>query len=81
MTARDPSPKHGKRRGDLLFGLRSALHRLALLATALTAASASAQPLFQGLGDLPGGSFESWAWTVSADGSVVIGMGSSDVAY
>ena len=32
---------------------------------------------FQGLGDLPGGSFYCWAWGVSADGSVVVGRSSS----
>ena len=30
---------------------------------------------FQGLGDLPGGAFESAAYAVSADGSVVVGVG------
>jgi probable HAF family extracellular repeat protein len=42
----------------------------------LTAASASAAS-FQGLGDFPGGSFESLAQRVSADGSVVIGYGTT----
>jgi probable HAF family extracellular repeat protein len=32
---------------------------------------------FMGLGDLPGGDFESGAWGVSADGSVVVGSSSS----
>lgn len=32
---------------------------------------------FEGLGDLPGGNFESYANAVSADGSVVVGSGSS----
>jgi probable HAF family extracellular repeat protein len=30
-----------------------------------------------GLGDLPGGSFSSWAYDVSADGSVVVGSGNT----
>ena len=34
---------------------------------------ASAQPSFQGLGDLPGGPYESQPYGVSADGSVVVG--------
>ncbi len=32
------------------------------------------QAFFTGLGDLPGGSFESWAYGVSADGSTVVGV-------
>ena len=32
---------------------------------------------FQGLGDLPGGSFYSTAYGVSADGSVVVGLSGS----
>ena len=39
--------------------------------------SASAVPMFQGLGDLPGGLFNSQAYDVSADGSVVVGQGNS----
>ncbi|MCH7603849.1 MAG: HAF repeat/PEP-CTERM domain-containing protein, partial [Planctomycetes bacterium] len=35
--------------------------------------TAYGQASFQGLGDLPGGSFESLAFAVSADGSVVVG--------
>jgi len=35
--------------------------------------SQAATPSFQGLGDLPGGSFASWASGMSADGSVVVG--------
>ena len=37
------------------------------------AASAIAQPLFQGLGDLPGGEFVSRAAAISGDGSTVVG--------
>lgn len=33
-----------------------------------------AQPSFRGMGDLPGGPFSSYAYGVSADGSVVVGM-------
>jgi probable HAF family extracellular repeat protein len=32
-----------------------------------------AQASFQGLGDLPGGEYGSWAWDVSNDGSIVVG--------
>jgi probable HAF family extracellular repeat protein len=39
--------------------------------------SASAVPMFQGLGDLSGGSFSSRAIGISADGSVVVGTGTS----
>lgn len=31
----------------------------------------------EGLGELDGGEFQSWAYGVSADGEVVVGMGSS----
>lgn len=44
----------------------------AALGILLSASAASAQT-FQGLGDLPGGSFESQALGVSADGSTVVG--------
>ena len=39
--------------------------------------NASAKPVFMGLGDLPGGNFNSEARGVSADGSVVVGIGCS----
>jgi probable HAF family extracellular repeat protein len=51
--------------------------RLALLALALlflAAPAGRATPMFMGLGDLPGGDFDSGANAVSADGSVVVGM-------
>ncbi len=38
---------------------------------------AAAGPFFMGLGDLPGGGFFSGASDVSADGSVVLGLGNS----
>jgi probable HAF family extracellular repeat protein len=37
----------------------------------------AAQPFFMGLGDLPGGTFNSYATAVSADGSVVVGTGNT----
>ncbi len=40
--------------------------------------SLPSQASFQGLGDFPGGTFESSALRVSADGSVVVGYGTSD---
>ena len=55
-------------------GPRSCLISLAWLASS----SAGADPLFTGLGDLPGGSFFSTAQDVSADGLVVVGFSSSD---
>jgi probable HAF family extracellular repeat protein len=33
----------------------------------------------QGLGDLPGGYFDSWAWATSADGAVVVGTSLTDL--
>jgi probable HAF family extracellular repeat protein len=50
------------------------------VALALADARAQVVPSFQGLGDLPGGSFRSEAWGVSADGSVVVGSSSTGVA-
>ena len=45
---------------------------------AISISTAVAAPAsFQGLGDLPGGSFYSQAYATSADGSVVVGLGSS----
>jgi len=55
-------------------GGRCAWVVLAALAAAL-ASTASADPSFQGLGDLDGGDFHSEAFKVSADGSTVVGMG------
>jgi uncharacterized membrane protein len=55
--------------------------RILILLTALVLASlgniaeADSAPAFQGLGDLPGGPFDSSAFGVSADGSVVVGNG------
>jgi probable HAF family extracellular repeat protein len=47
------------------------------LAVIPSAETAGAQAIFSGLGDLPGGSFESAASAVSADGRVVVGSGVS----
>jgi hypothetical protein len=46
--------------------------RLSALAIQLAASSASATPMFMGLGDLPGGEFRSNAFGVSANGAVVV---------
>ena len=35
----------------------------------------------QGLGDLPGGPFDSWAWAASGDGSVIVGTSLTDSDY
>lgn len=52
--------------------------RLILAGLFLIAAPATAQRAsFQGLGDLPGGEYESRATAVSADGNVVVGVGES----
>ena len=55
------------------------LHRVfcTALGVVALAAAATAAPMFQGLGDLPGGYFSSTAYGVSADGSVVVGRGYS----
>ncbi|MCH7965585.1 MAG: hypothetical protein IH852_16800, partial [Bacteroidetes bacterium] len=50
---------------------------LIFLFTFLLQAGALAQASFEGLGDLPGGFFESTALGVSADGLVVVGVGNS----
>lgn len=52
---------------------------LGFLAFALVLAppTARATPMFTGLGDLPGGAFESFAGDVSADGTVVVGRSQS----
>jgi probable HAF family extracellular repeat protein len=49
----------------------------AALFLAASPAHAEAVATFQGLGDLPGGSFNSLAYGVSSDGSVVVGEGRS----
>src|SRR5262245_14478522 len=46
---------------------------LSLLYLFVSAGGAAAGPVFTGLGDLPGGSFISYAFGVSADGSTVVG--------
>ena len=52
----------------------------ALVVGALVAApDASAQGTFQGLGDLPGGAFASYGYEISADGTTIVGAGTSDV--
>jgi probable HAF family extracellular repeat protein len=43
--------------------------------------SAHAEPMFMGLGDLPGGTFDSSSWAVSADGSTVVGESVSASGY
>jgi len=55
------------------------LRTLSTILTILTvfACAHARQPSFQGLGDFPGGAFESKAWAVSGDGAVVVGYGAS----
>jgi uncharacterized membrane protein len=48
-----------------------------LWSTVWCGAAHAAEPFFTGLGDLPGGSFSSSASGVSANGSVVVGIGNS----
>ena len=62
----------------LKVGAKHALILLLLLrASRVVSVAATLQPL----GDLPGGSFASWAWGVSADGSVVVGAGTPASGY
>ena len=50
------------------------LHRVVTVPiVVLTAASVRAQTTFTPLGDLPGGTYHSEAWGVSADGTTVVG--------
>lgn len=51
--------------------LKCILSLTILYFTLLNTSTANAQASFQGLGDLPGGSFYSEAWAVSDDGAVV----------
>jgi hypothetical protein len=46
-------------------------------AIACASESATAGPLFTGLGDLPANPFDSEAWGVSGDGSTAVGQGHS----
>ena len=50
---------------------------LAAVGLLISPLPALAQASFQGLGDLPGGDFNSAAYAISADGSVVAGQSSS----
>ncbi len=47
---------------------------LLAIALAATAPWAAGAPFFQGLGDLPGGSFASLVYALSSDGSTVVGQ-------
>jgi probable HAF family extracellular repeat protein len=58
------------------FGKRCALLAVGVVLVTLSG-TADAEPYFMGLGDLPGGTFSSYATGVSADGSVVVGRSSS----
>ena len=51
---------------------------LALVASTLGRAD---EPFFMGLGDLPGGVFDSRAHAVSADGRVVVGVGNDTTGW
>jgi probable HAF family extracellular repeat protein len=48
-----------------------------VLSQIFQSAGIAKQPSFQGLGDLPGGAYKSYAYGVSSDGSVVVGYGNS----
>ena len=55
------------------------MHKLSALTVALISAHSvlASAPSFTGLGDFAGGTFQSVASSVSADGSVVVGWGNS----
>ena len=55
-----------------MFELRY-LFGSALVILLFDSIAANAEPSFMGVGDLPGGAFESGAFDVSADGSTVVG--------
>ncbi len=57
--------------------IRTALIILSCAAISFAVTSAQAGPFFTGLGDLPGGEVSSVARAVSADGSTVVGRGTS----
>ena len=61
--------------------LRSGAGSAQPIGSALLASSAHAAPSFRGLGDLPGGVYESSATAISADGSTVVGQGNSASGY
>lgn len=51
---------------------------IAVVVSAIVAPSASAQPQFFGLGDLPGGAFDSRAYGISSDGRWIVGQATTD---
>jgi probable HAF family extracellular repeat protein len=57
----------------LNFLLRTAFSVLSFMLFAAGVAPSAPAASFQGLGDLPGGTFGSWAYSVSVDGKVVVG--------
>ena len=65
----------------VLSGSKIGLVFLGFTLISFACPSRSEAASFQGLGDLPGGSFGSGALGVSADGSVVIGYGNSASGY
>lgn len=84
-TSRPPDIKEAGAVGTILArkgrrapGPRQGFGLLAVLVVAIAvsvSAETSAEPFFMGIGDLPGGLFQSRAHGVSADGSVVVGEG------
>ena len=60
-----------------LYNTRIASAVAFAIAALLPGVAHATAPSFQGLGDLPGGIFDSRAFGVSADGSVVVGESSS----
>src|SRR5688572_5801415 len=50
---------------------------ITLVLAVCVGSSMAATPMFRGLGDLPGGNFESFGGAISSDGSTVVGAGTS----
>ncbi len=59
--------------------MRTATFACTVLVVGAAAVWGSPTPRFEGLGDLPGGSFDSEAGDISADGTVAVGFSAADV--
>ncbi|MFH1419619.1 MAG: PEP-CTERM sorting domain-containing protein [Planctomycetota bacterium] len=79
LRALDEKTRLGKRRQPRCRSLATILGVVELLAFCGNAQANA--PYFTGLGDLPGGVFYSYAYGVSADGTVVVGMSNSDASF
>ena len=69
-----PDMLHALIRGDSVFRQMSIITLCAVAVVSSAASLAWGQASFRGVGDLPGGETESFAYGVSGDGSTVVGM-------